>query len=56
MTSNTFGLESLEILKAYGITVEKSIFEKNIEVAIEVAKVTDYPLAMKIVSALFFLK
>lgn len=47
---HTLGIESFEILKAYGIPVVKTTFAKNIEEAVEAAEMIGFPLAMKIVS------
>lgn len=44
------GLESLGILKAYGIPVVKTVFAKTEEEAVKTAEEIGYPLVMKVIS------
>ncbi|MFP4654966.1 MAG: acetate--CoA ligase alpha subunit [Methanohalobium sp.] len=46
----TLGLESLDILRAYGIPTVKTKIVKNLKEAIKACKQMGYPVAMKIVS------
>lgn len=46
----TLGLESLGILRAYGITAVKTVFAKTEEEAVKAAEEIGYPLVMKIIS------
>jgi acyl-CoA synthetase (NDP forming) len=44
------GLESFDVLKAYGIPTVKTVFAKTAEDAVKAAKEIGYPLVMKVVS------
>jgi acyl-CoA synthetase (NDP forming) len=47
---HTLGLESLGILRAYGIPAVKTVFAKTEEEAVKTADELGYPLVMKVVS------
>src|SRR5512133_2899524 len=47
---HTLGLESFDILTAYGIPVVKTAFAKTEEEAVKAAEEIGYPLVMKIIS------
>lgn len=47
---HTLGLESLGILRAYGITAVKTVFAKTEDEAVKAAEEIGYPLVMKIIS------